>query len=82
MKPKLVLKDSFQSSGENATSRGLGLRRDSQWPEEGGGRGPRASLKITPPLHPLFRKKKKTRLLEASSGETKVRKGRLGAKKG
>lgn len=78
MKPKLVGKDSFQSSGENATSRVLGSDYDSathSGPRWGGRR--RVFLKIVKPLCTLFHEKTMSWAARDELRETKLRRGPL-----
>lgn len=79
MKPKLVGKDSFQSSGENATSRVLGSDSDSATHSgpRGGGGGRRVSLKIVKPLCNLSHEKTMSWAARDELRETKLRRGPL-----
>lgn len=71
MKPKRVWKAFFQSSGENATSRVLGLRlSDSRCP---GGGGLRVSLKISNKLYTLSPEKTTSSAAGDERRETKLK---------
>lgn len=70
MKPKLVWKDFFQSSGENATSRVLAVRlSDSWWPEG----GLRVFLKISNTLYTLSPEKTTSSAAGDQRRETKLK---------